>query len=70
MKAKELLGKEVLDASGRTIGKVSDFEVDITKGVVENINVKAGFSKGYLVGLDKIRAVGDRIILTVRENEL
>jgi len=70
MKAKELLGMEVLDANARKIGKIADFEVDITKGIVENINVKAGFSKGYVIGLDRIHVVGERMILKVREDEL
>jgi len=70
MKAKDLLGKEVLDSNAKTIGKVNDFEIDITRGIVEHINVKAGLSKGYVVGLDKIQVVGDRIILTVTEDEL
>ena len=70
MKAKELLGKEVLDASARKIGKVVDFELDITKGTIEHIDVKAGFTRGYIVSLDKIHVVGDKIILKVREDEL
>ncbi len=70
MKAKDLLGKEVLDSNAKTIGKVNDFEIDIARGIVEHINVKAGLSKGYVVGLDKIQVVGDRIILTVTEDEL
>jgi sporulation protein YlmC with PRC-barrel domain len=70
MKAKELLGKEVLDANARKIGKVVDFDIDIMEGVVNHIEIKAGFSKGHIVNLDKISVVGDRIILKVKENEL
>jgi len=70
MKAKELIGKEVLDASARNIGKVVDFEVDVTRGSVEHIEVKAGLKKGYIVSLDKIQVVGDKIILKVKVEEL
>ena len=70
MKANELLGKEVMDADARKIGKVVDFDVDITKGVINDIEVKAWFTKGYIITLDKINIVGERIILGVKENEL
>ena len=70
MKAKELLGKEVMDADARKIGKVVNFDVDITKGVINDIEVKAGLTKGYIITLDKINIVGERITLGVKENEL
>ena len=70
MRAKELIGKEVLDANVKKIGKVSDLEVNIERGLVEHIDVKAGFAKGYVVSLDKIHVVGDKIILKVKEEEL
>ena len=70
MRVKELIGKEVLDANVKKIGKVSDLEVDIAKGLVEYIEVKAGLTKGYNVGLDKIHVVGEKIILKVKEEEL
>lgn len=70
MKAKELLGKEVLDANAKRLGKVTDFEIDVSKGIVQYIDVKAGLRKGYVIGLDKIQVVGDRIILKVKEEEL
>ena len=70
MRVKELIGKEVLDANVKKIGKVSDLEVDIAKGLVEYIEVKASLTKGYHVGLDKIHVVGEKIILKVKEEEL
>ena len=70
MKASELIGREVLDANARWIGKVSDFEIDMVKGIIGDINVKAGPTKSYTFGLDKIHKVGERIILTVKEDDL
>ena len=70
MKISELIGREVLDANARWIGKVSDFEIDMVKGIIGDIYVKAGLTKSYTFGLDKIHIVGERIILTVKEDEL
>ena len=70
MKAKELLSKEVLDANARKVGKVVDFDIDMDKGIITHIEVRAGFSKGYIISLDRISVVGDRIILGIKENEL
>ena len=70
MRAKELIGKEVLDAKAKKVGKVADLELNITKGIVEHIDVKAGFTKGYIINLDMIHVVGDKVILNVPEEEL
>ncbi len=70
MRAKELIGKEVLDAKAKRVGKVSDLEIDITKGIVEHVDVKAGFTKSYIIDLNMIQVVGDKVILKVNEEEL
>jgi sporulation protein YlmC with PRC-barrel domain len=70
MKAKELIGKEVLDAEARKVGKVVDFDVDIPEAQINSIEVKAGLMKGFIINLDKIHLVGDKIILKVKESEL
>jgi sporulation protein YlmC with PRC-barrel domain len=70
MNAKKLFNKEVLDAQGNTIGKVDDIYVDMDKGVVVHIVVKAGLLKKYDIKLDKIATIGDKIILKVKKDEL
>ncbi len=47
-----------------------DFEVDVIRGQLENIEVKAGWKRGYIIGLDKIQVVGDKIILKVKCEDL
>jgi sporulation protein YlmC with PRC-barrel domain len=70
MKAKELIGKEILDVNAKTIGKVVDLEVDVIKGLVEYVEVKSGFKKHHIVSLDKIEVVGDKVILKVKGEDL
>lgn len=70
MNAKKLFNKEVLDAQGNTIGKVDDIFVDMDKGVVVHVVVKAGLIKKYDIKLDKITTIGDKIILKIKKDEL
>ena len=70
MYTNELIGKEVLDVDANKIGKVSEIDVDLLKGVVNHIIVKAGLTKKYVVSLDKIDKIGDRLTLRVRANDL
>jgi len=70
MKAKDFIGKEVLDVAANRIGKVADIELDIMEGVVYNVIVKAGLAKKYTLNLDQIDRIGDRVILKVAEDDL
>lgn len=70
MKAKDFIGKEVLDAAANRIGKVADIELDIMEGTVQNVIVKAGLTKKYTLELDQIDRIGDRVILKVVEGDL
>ena len=70
MYAKELFGKEVLDLDANRVGKAADLDVDLLKGVVNHLIVKAGLTKRYIIGLEKIDKIGDRIILKVSTDEL
>ncbi|HUS04269.1 MAG TPA: PRC-barrel domain-containing protein [Dehalococcoidia bacterium] len=45
MRVKELLGKEVLDANAKVVGKVADVNLDIDQVAVVNIVVKKGLIK-------------------------
>ncbi len=70
MYTKELFGKEVLDIDANRIGKVVDIDVDLLEGIVNHLVIKAGFMKKFVIGLDKIDKIGDRIILKARTDEL
>ena len=70
MNAKKLFNKEVLDSQGIIIGKVDDIFVDMDKGIVVHIVVKAGLIKKYEINLDKITTIGDKIILKIKRDEL
>jgi len=70
MHTSELFGKEVLDVDADRIGKIVDIDVDLLQGLVNHIIVKAGLTKKYVVSLDKIDKIGDKVILLVRANDL
>ncbi len=69
----KLKNKEVINIfDGRSMGFVSDIEVNIEKGTVEGIVIPAGrgllgfFGKmenDLLINWDKVRTVGDDVIL-------
>ena len=70
MNTKELFGKEVLDVNANSIGKVADVDLDMQQGIINHIIVRAGLTKKYLISLDKIEKIGDKVILELREDEL
>ena len=70
MKTSELFGKEVLDVDAIKVGKVADIDVDVLKGVVNHMIVKAGLTKKYVVSLDNIDKIGDKVILRIRTEAL
>lgn len=70
MNTKQLFGKEVLDANANSIGKVADIDFDIRQGALNHIVVKAGLKKKYVISLDKIDKIGDKVILAIRQDEL
>jgi sporulation protein YlmC with PRC-barrel domain len=66
----DLFGKEVLDTNANRVGKVADIDVDLLQGIVYHFTVKAGLTKKYIIGLDKIHKIGDKIILTIAQEDL
>ena len=69
MKAKELLGKEVLDAHGNRIGKVADIDLDMSHGAINHVAVKSGLTKKYDIKVDEIATIGDKIILKASKDK-
>ncbi|MDD5590901.1 MAG: PRC-barrel domain-containing protein [Dehalococcoidales bacterium] len=70
MYTSEVVGKEVLDANANKVGKVADIDVDLVRGTVNHMVVKAGFTKKYIVSLDKIDKIGDRVVLKIGEEDI
>ena len=70
MNTKELLGMRVLDVNANEIGKVTDMDFNIQKGLINSIVVKAGLTKKYHISLDKIGKIGDDIMLKISKDEL
>ena len=70
MNTNRLFGKEVLDVNANRVGKVADIDVDVLQGVVNHMIVKAGLTKKYVVSLDKIDKIGDKVVLRVTKDDL
>ena len=70
MNTKELFSKRVLDVNANEIGKVTDMDFNIQKGLINSIVVKAGLTKKYHISLDKIGQIGDDIMLKISKDEL
>jgi sporulation protein YlmC with PRC-barrel domain len=70
MNARKLFNKQVIDARGNNIGKVSDIDVDMVNGVINHIIVAAGLTRKYEIKLDKIMTIGDKVILKIQRDEL
>ena len=70
MRTNEFFGKEVLDINANRIGKVNDIDVDMFRGVVNYMIVKAGLTKKYTINLDKIEKIGDKVFLKVARADL
>ncbi len=67
----EIIGKEVVDISGRLIGKVTDVEVDFETNTLENLVIgkggilqSLGISKNEtVIAHELINLIGDKILL-------
>ena len=70
MKAKELLGKEVVDADAKVVGKVVDIDLDIGKAVILDISVKTGLTKKISISPRDIDKIGDKVLLKVAKDKM
>ncbi len=70
MRAKELLGKEVIDAGAKIVGNVKDLKLDTKKWEVTGIIVKTGFITKLLIQTGDIDKVGDKIVLKVTMDKI
>lgn len=70
MKSRELIGKEVIDAAARNVGKVKEIEIDQLKWNVTGIIVSTGFMRSRTVTPGDIDKVGDKIVLKVASDKV
>ncbi|MCX5994059.1 MAG: PRC-barrel domain-containing protein [Chloroflexi bacterium] len=70
MRSRELIGKEVIDAAARNVGKVKDVEIDPLKWNVTGIIVTTGFMRSRTVSPGDIDKVGDKIVLKVAADKM
>jgi sporulation protein YlmC with PRC-barrel domain len=70
MKAKELLGKEVIDVDAKVVGKVVDIDLDIGKATILDISVKTGFTKKMSISPRDIDKIGDKVLLKVAKDKM
>jgi sporulation protein YlmC with PRC-barrel domain len=70
MRAKELIGKEVIDAGAKIVGNVKDLKLDTKKWEVTGIIVKTGFITKLLIQTGDIDKVGDKIVLKVTMDKI
>lgn len=70
MKAKELFGKEVIDADAKVVGKVVDVELDIGNATILGIVVKSGLTKKISILPGDIDKIGDKVVLKVAKEKI
>lgn len=70
MLVKKLFAKEVIDAQGDKVGNIVDMDVDVINGTINYVVISTGFFKKQELKVDKIKNVGDTIILKVNKNEI
>lgn len=69
----ELLGKEVIDASGDKVGTVKDVEWNFNSKMVESIELeesgissKIGLGEKKIVPINEVKEIGDKVLIRTR----
>jgi sporulation protein YlmC with PRC-barrel domain len=70
MKAKDLIGKQVIDADVRVVGRVVDVDLDVSSASIRNLIIKSSWTKRYQISPQEIEKVGDKIILKITKDKI
>lgn len=70
MNVKKLFSKDVIDTEGNKVGKITDVDIDMARGVINYLIVSTGFLKKSEMQIDKIKSIGDTILLKIGKDEL
>jgi sporulation protein YlmC with PRC-barrel domain len=65
MRSREIIGKEVIDAGARIVGRVKDVDIDPVKWNVTGIVIATGFMRTRTLLTGDIDKVGDKVVLKV-----
>jgi len=69
MRAKDLFGKQVIDADAKVLGKAVDVDLDIEEATITGILVKTGWTKKVSIAPKNIDRIGDKILLKVARDK-
>jgi sporulation protein YlmC with PRC-barrel domain len=70
MHISKIIGKGVLDRNANIVGKVDDFNVDISSWTINHLVIKVGLIKKLPLDVDKIDKIGDKVTLKITKKEL
>jgi len=70
MKAKELIGKEVIDVNAKVVGKIADLDIDISRALICGILTRSGFKKELSIAPAEIDKIGDKVILKIAKDKV
>lgn len=70
MLVKKIFTKEIIDSVGDKVGKIADIDVDMSNGTVNFVVLSTGVFAKREMKLDKIKTIGDTIILKVKKEEI
>jgi len=70
MLVKKIFTKEIIDSQGDKVGKIADIDVNMSSGTVNFMILSTGVFAKREMKLDKIKTIGDTIILNVKKEEI
>jgi sporulation protein YlmC with PRC-barrel domain len=70
MLVKKIFTKEIIDSQGDKVGKITDMDVDMSAGTINHVIISTGVFQKREMKLDKIKNIGDTIILKVKKDEI
>jgi sporulation protein YlmC with PRC-barrel domain len=70
MKAKDLIGRQVIDADARVVGRIVDVDLDISSASINNLILKSSWTKRHKIPPQDIEKVGDKIILKITKDKV
>ena len=70
MLVKKIFTKEIIDSQGDKVGKIADIDVDMSNGTINFVVLSTGVFAKREMKLDKIKTIGDTIILNVKKDEI
>jgi sporulation protein YlmC with PRC-barrel domain len=77
MNAKDLEGKDIIDAEGNKVGEVDGIEIDENGNTVVGIiakeaslSAKLGMGESRIIPIDRIKALGENVILKRMERQM